>query len=86
MVGGVSTSSLRRNVIDKMMREDGWVVNDYQKDINGKKVYVVVAQSSVKGVVQSRLFYLLRLMAKFTGLPLILQVKHKNALHRNLKK
>mgnify|MGYP002386449952 CR=1 FL=1 len=39
------------------MREDGWVVNDYTKDINGKKVYVVVAQSSVKGAVQSRLFY-----------------------------
>ena len=57
MVGGVATSSLRRNVIDKMMKEDGWVVNDYQKDINGKKVYVVVAQSSMKGVVHSRLFY-----------------------------
>ncbi|MBX7172590.1 MAG: hypothetical protein K1X72_16600 [Pyrinomonadaceae bacterium] len=57
MVGGVPTGSLRRGVIDKMMREDGWVVNDYTKDINGKKVYVVVAQSSVKGAVQSRLFY-----------------------------
>lgn len=57
MVGGVSTSSLRRNVIDKMMREEGWVVNDYQKDINGKKVYVVIAQTSTKGVIQSRLFY-----------------------------
>jgi len=57
LVGGVPTSSLRRNVIDKMMREEGWVVNDYQKDINGKKVYVVVAQSAVKGAIQSRLFY-----------------------------
>lgn len=57
MVGGVPTSSLRRNVIDKMMKEEGWVVNDYQKTVNGKKVYVVVAQSSAKGVIQSRLFY-----------------------------
>lgn len=57
MVGGVPTSSLRRNVIDKMIKEEGWVVNDYHKTVNGKKVYVVVAQSSVKGVVQSRLFY-----------------------------
>ncbi|NJM53766.1 MAG: hypothetical protein HC846_10500 [Blastocatellia bacterium] len=57
MVGGVSTSSLRRNVIDKMIKEEGWVVNDYHKNVNGKKVYVVVAQSSVRGVVQSRLFY-----------------------------
>ena len=57
-VGGVATSSLRRTVIDKMVREEGWVVNDYQKQIGGKKVYVVVAQSPGAGNrVQSRLFY-----------------------------
>jgi hypothetical protein len=68
MIGGVSTSSLRRNVIDKMMREDGWVVNDYQKDINGKKVYVVVAQTSNKGVVKSRLFYFTEVDGKIYNL------------------
>lgn len=57
-VGGVPTTSLRRNVIDRMIRENGWVVNDYQKEIGGKKVYVVVAQSEgVGGRVQSRVFY-----------------------------
>lgn len=57
-VGGVPTTSLRRNVIDRMVRENGWVVNDYQKEIGGKKVYVVVAQSEgAGGRVQSRLFY-----------------------------
>ena len=56
-VGGVATGSLRRSVIDKMIREDGWVVNDYQKEVNGRKVYVVVAQTSNRGVVQSRLYY-----------------------------
>lgn len=57
-VGGVSTNALRRTVIDRMMKEDGWVVNDYQKDLNGKKVYVVVAQSNGAGnQIQSRLFY-----------------------------
>jgi hypothetical protein len=56
-LGGVSISALRRTVIDKMIREDGWVVNDYQKDLNGKRVYVVVAQSPMNGGVQSRLFY-----------------------------
>lgn len=57
-VGGVSTSSLRRTVIDKMIREEGWVVNDYQKEIGGKKVYVVVAQSPGAGnSVNARLFY-----------------------------
>lgn len=57
-VGGVPTVSLRRNVIDRMIRENGWVVNDYQKEIGGKKVYVVVAQSEdTGGRIQSRVFY-----------------------------
>src|SRR5207253_1253598 len=32
-VGGVPTSSLRREVINRMIKENGWVVNDYQKEI-----------------------------------------------------
>ncbi|MEP6849147.1 MAG: hypothetical protein ABI999_09855 [Acidobacteriota bacterium] len=57
-VGGVPTTSLRRDVINRMVRENGWVVNDYQKDVSGKKVYVVVAQSQASGGrVQSRMFY-----------------------------
>jgi len=57
-VGGVSTTTLRRTVIDKMIRENGWVENDYQKEIAGKKVYVVVAKSQEAGNrVQSRTFY-----------------------------
>jgi hypothetical protein len=57
-LGGVPTSALRRTVIDKMVREEGWVVNDFQKEINGQKVYVVVAQSPGKGGgIQSRIFY-----------------------------
>lgn len=57
-VGGVPTTSLRREVINKMIRENGWVVNDYQKEIGGRKVYVVVAQSQQgNGSVQSRMFY-----------------------------
>ncbi|MGD9562056.1 MAG: hypothetical protein AB7F88_07530 [Pyrinomonadaceae bacterium] len=57
-VGGVPTTSLRREVINRMIRENGWVVNDYQKDIAGKPVYVVVAQSQgAGGRVNSRMFY-----------------------------
>ena len=57
-VGGVPTTSLRREVINRMIRENGWVVNDYQKEIGGKQVYVVVAQSqATSGRVQSRMFY-----------------------------
>ena len=57
-VGGVATTSLRRSVIDRMISENGWVVNDYQKEVGGRPVYVVVAQSQAKnGKVQSRMFY-----------------------------
>jgi hypothetical protein len=56
-LGGVPISALRRTVIDKMIREDGWVVNDYQREIGGKKVFVVVAQSNQGGAVKSRVFY-----------------------------
>jgi hypothetical protein len=58
MVGGVATSALRREVINRMIRENGWVVNDYQKEIGGRSVYVVVAQSQENGGrTQSRMFY-----------------------------
>lgn len=58
MVGGVLTTALRREVINRMIRENGWVVNDYQKEIGGKPVYVVVAQSQgPAGRVDSRMFY-----------------------------
>ena len=56
-LGGVPTTSLRREVINRMINENGWVVNDYQKDVNGQSVYVVVAQSQNGGRVNSRVFY-----------------------------
>jgi hypothetical protein len=57
-LGGVPTTSLRREVINKMIKENGWVVNDFQKEVGGKTVYVVVAQSQEKdGSIQSRMFY-----------------------------
>jgi hypothetical protein len=58
MLAGVPTTSLRREVINRMIRENGWVVNDYQKDLGGRAVYVVVAQSQgAGGRVNSRMFY-----------------------------
>lgn len=67
-VGGVPTSSLRLNVVDKMIKEDGWVVSDYHKEINGKKVYVVVGQSVVQERVQSRFFYFTEIDGKIYSL------------------
>jgi len=45
MLGGVSYTDLRRNVIDKMISAGGWVVNDRQRDIAGQPVFEVIAQT-----------------------------------------
>lgn len=58
MLAGVPVSALRRTVIDRMIKENGWIVNDYQREVDGKRVFVVVAQSnSAGGATQSRQFY-----------------------------
>jgi hypothetical protein len=57
-VGGVSTTALRRTVIDQMIRESGWVENDFQKEVDGKKVYVVVAKAPDKNNrIQAKTYY-----------------------------
>jgi hypothetical protein len=45
MVGGTSVSELRRIVIDKMIVSGGWVTNDFVKEVNGSKVFVVTART-----------------------------------------
>lgn len=68
-LAGVGFSALRRVVIDKMMREQGWIVNDYQKEIGGRKVFVVVAQSpSSNGRALHRLFYFTEVDGKIYSL------------------
>jgi len=58
-LAGVPVANFRRLVIDKMIREEGWVVNDYVKEVGGKKVFVVVAQtpSSNGQPAQTKVFY-----------------------------
>jgi hypothetical protein len=48
-LAGVSHASLRRTVIDRMLQEGGWVVNDVEREVAGQKVYVVFAQSAGEG-------------------------------------
>lgn len=45
MVGGASFTDLRRTVIDRMISAGGWVVNDRQREIGGRKVFEVIAQT-----------------------------------------
>lgn len=53
MLGGVPFADLRRTVIDKMVASDGWVVNDMQREIGGRSVFVVIARTGE----QSWVFY-----------------------------
>ena len=43
--GGVSVAALRRLVIDRMVAEGGWVVNDVERRVGDQQVFVVLAQS-----------------------------------------
>lgn len=45
-LAGVSYSDLRRQIIEKMLTSGGWVVNDMEREINGRQVFVVVAQTA----------------------------------------
>jgi hypothetical protein len=45
MLAGVAVGDLRRIVIDKMMVSNGWVTNDFVREVNGSRVFVVTAQT-----------------------------------------
>jgi hypothetical protein len=45
MVGGTDVADLRRIVIDKMIVSGGWVTNDFVKEVNGVRVFVVTART-----------------------------------------
>jgi hypothetical protein len=49
MLAGVSFSDLRRIAIDKMINAGGWVINDYERQVNGGRVFVVIAQTPSDG-------------------------------------
>lgn len=45
MLGGVAVSELRRIVIDKMVASGGWVVNDFVREVNGNRLFIVTART-----------------------------------------
>jgi hypothetical protein len=45
-LGGVSLTELRRSVIDKMIAANGWVINDLQRVMGGRSVFVVIARTA----------------------------------------
>lgn len=45
MLGGLPVADLRRIVIDKMAASNGWVVNDFVREVNGTRIFVVTART-----------------------------------------
>jgi hypothetical protein len=45
MLAGVPVADLKRIVIDKMVSNGGWVVNDFVREVNGNRVFVVTART-----------------------------------------
>lgn len=46
MLSGVPFSELRRAVIDRMVMSNGYVTNDMEREIGGRRVYIVLAQTA----------------------------------------
>ena len=45
MLAGVPVADLKRIVIDKMVTNGGWVVNDFIREVNGSRVFVVTGRT-----------------------------------------
>jgi hypothetical protein len=45
MLAGTPVADLRRIVIDKMVVAGGWVINDFVREVNGARVFVVTART-----------------------------------------
>jgi hypothetical protein len=54
MLSGVSFAELRRTVIDKMIVAGGWVTNDFEREVGGRRVFVVTAQTPADGRSQDK--------------------------------
>jgi hypothetical protein len=45
MLAGMNVSEFRRIVIDKMLTAGGWVTNDFVREVNGARVFIVTART-----------------------------------------
>jgi hypothetical protein len=70
MLAGVNVSDLRRIVIDKMVVSGGWVTNDFVRDVNGSRVFVVTARTPKDGRAPEKVwtFYFTEVAGRIYGL------------------
>lgn len=68
-LAGVAFSELRRKVIDRMLAEGGWVVNDLERQMGGRHTFVVVAESAnADGAHLAWVFYFTEFNGQIYGL------------------
>jgi hypothetical protein len=82
MLAGVSFSDLRRTVIEKMINSGGWVINDYQRQVDGARVFVVIAQTPSDGRSPEKAwnFYFAEIDGKIYSLSLNTPVQYSDRL------
>jgi hypothetical protein len=82
MLAGVSFSDLRRTVIEKMINAGGWVINDYQRQVNGARIFVVIAQTPSDGRSPEKAwnFYFAEIDGKIYSLSLNTPVQYSDRL------
>jgi hypothetical protein len=82
MLAGVAFSDLRRIVIEKMIGAGGWVINDFERQVNGARVFVVIAHTPADGrsPEKSWNFYFAEVEGKIYGLTLNTPVQHSHSL------
>jgi hypothetical protein len=82
MLAGVSFSDLRRTVIEKMINAGGWVINDYQRQVDGARVFVVTAQTPSEGRSPEKAwnFYFAEIDGKIYSLSLNTPVQYSDRL------
>ena len=79
MLGGVSHTALRRMVIERMITEGGWVINDVEREVgDGRRVLVVLAQTgtSANAPSQSWTFYFTELDGRIYSLATVSSVEY----------
>lgn len=82
LLAGVNFSDLRRIVIDKMINAGGWVINDYERQVNGSRVFVVIAQTPSDGRAEDKAwqFYFAEVEGKIYSLTLNTPVQFSDRL------
>jgi len=82
MLGGVALADLRRMVIDKMVSSGGWVVNDFVREVNGARVFVVTARTPKDALTPEKAwtFYFTEAGGRIYGLTTDAPVEYANRM------